>query len=593
MFLTGTNKAKHMGVPANLGAARPQPTRRSLAISIALAFGVAALLMVVQTPKYATPDDFIQDLYVRGAYFSTPSLLMPYSLVAFSAPVALLYRLAPALPWFPLVMVAMVATSYAALLKLALDAPLERRWRVFVAGALLATEVMTCVYFSYTVVAFIAFAAGVSIILARACFTRPEGVRPVDVLSYVLLIEGFSLRPESGWCAAIVFVPFLVWALAKNRNARTLVRAALVVVCVYACYFGGHLAWRSAAGWEDYDEVSHTMQAVADYPELTTDQVAAVAPELSENDMTLFYNFIFADTQTYDYETFSALADEVTGYSLSTFADALLSRKAFAAFTFGLATLELVAAFVLVRQTRPGRSASLLMFSAPVLEILVFLLLFARARPKTQVIFPMFAVTLFAMVVALHAPRESAPQGSGAPDAAPASRGLAGAVLPAMGLAAFAAVALFVEVKYALPIQRQLGLELTANAQAYVDENPDVDVVFTHTQGVLLNCDAFEFEGWDHPQNAVFVGGYEQYTLPWKNYLDRRGLTLDGYFLNLLDADDFVTVSTEEQAEWMRTYLEEHSGKKVAAEKVCDLGAGTQTNGNVYVWSYRSAASEG
>lgn len=74
---------------------------RQVAFCLGVSVAIVVLVCLVQVPKYAMPDDFMQDLYARGAYFDTPGFLMLYSLVGFSAPLAGLYALFPTVPWFP------------------------------------------------------------------------------------------------------------------------------------------------------------------------------------------------------------------------------------------------------------------------------------------------------------------------------------------------------------------------------------------------------------------------------------------------------------------------------------------------------------
>ena len=159
-----------------------------------------------------------------------------------------------------------------------------------------------------------------------------------------------------------------------------------------------------------------------------------------------------------------------------------------------------------------------------------------------------------------------------------------------MGIAVYIAVTIFIEIQYALPLQRELKLELTSHVQHYVDEHPTQDVLFTHTQGILTNYDVFTFETWAHPDNAIFFGGYEQYTPAWQTMLAERGLTTsDGFIAQRLLEADAVSVSTSGQAEMVRLYLEEHTGYSVKLVEVENLGQGYQAEGPIYVWSYEIA----
>lgn len=583
------DEAKHMreasgtGVPARHGA-----WRRAL-VCLAVSSAIVALVCLLQTPKYATPDDFMQDLYARGAHFDTPGFLMLYSLVPFSAPLSLLYRLLPAVPWFPLVMLGLQAVSFAAMGTIALSARARRPLKVFLLCALAICEVMVTAYFTYTIVAFVTFAGGVSLVLARAAFVRPEGLRASDVLAFVLIVEGFSLRPESGLAALAIFSPFLVWAIAKNRNARTMIYALGVVATVAVCYGAGQLAWRLTPGWEEFLPNLDAARAIADYPVIDYADVQRVAPQLSQTDVDMIYEFLFVDSDTYTLETFRALDGVVEGYGLDTMVGGMLARPTFTAYVLGLTVILVAsAAFICVAQRyRGGRRA--LVLSIPVLAFLEFLMIFLRARLMIHVFLPVFVVALFALVVCCQIPASSEQELSERLDA-----GRGGAflnwVVPAAGVAACAGALLLLEVVYVLLLQRTLQTELTPNVERYLDSHQDQLVLFTSTQGILTNEDIFDFDSWEEPDNAVLLGGYEYYTPAWQTLLERVGLSSrDGFLENLVDSEDMVTASYESQAEMLETYLSEHTGTTVRAELVESLGETTQEGEPVGIWRYVSA----
>lgn len=151
---------------------------RTVAACLAVSVAIVALICLVQVPKYAMPDDFMQDLYARGAYLDTPGFLMLYSLVGFSAPISWLYALLPAVPWYPVALLSLIAISFAAVGVTVVSARVPAPLKVFLAGALALCEVMATVYLTYTIVAFIACAAGVVLVLRRAPSAGRRGSAP-------------------------------------------------------------------------------------------------------------------------------------------------------------------------------------------------------------------------------------------------------------------------------------------------------------------------------------------------------------------------------------------------------------------------------
>lgn len=549
-----------------------------------LCLAVVGIVCLLQVPKYATPDDFMQDLYARGEYFHTPGFLMLYSTVPFSAPLCGLYQLLPGVPWFPLVLFFMIVASFAVMHCLTWQLNLPRIVKVFAGLALICCEVMTCVYFTYTVVAFLAFAAGIAWIVARAAFVRPDSFSFADVGAYLLLFEGFSLRPESGLSAAVMFAPFVIWALVYTRNKRTMLMAAAVVGLMALSYVAGYAAWNFTAGWESFSTLSSAARSIADYPQISPEVASQVAPEISSNDLAMIYEFCFVDSDVFTLPVFDQLGSAVSSYSIGSIITAVMSRKSFTLFILFLVVVITATALLLAHVLQLRGSRRIFILTIPFMLLLEYGVVYLRARVLMQVVLPLFVIALFAVIAACYVGcRERAVSHA---KKAPMR---AVQVLSCVGIVAYLGITALIELQYALPLQRELGLELTANTQQYVDEHPTQDVLFTHTQGVLANYDVFAFESWNHPDNVIFFGGYEQYTPAWQTMLEERGLTnSDGFIAQRLLEAGAVSVSTEDQAEMIRLYLEEHTGSTVKLTEVEDLGRGNQTNGSVCVWSYET-----
>ena len=348
-------------------------------------------------------------------------------------------------------------------------------------------------------------------------------------------------------------------------------------------YLTGHLAYSITPGWESFDATFKATQKVADYPYLAGNEALEAVPAMSDNDLSMIYEFLFADTSTYDLDTFTALDARVHGYGLFTLKTAVLSRKSFTAFVAGLVVIVAAIAAHLAYVLRLRGGAHALMWSAPVTLALEYLIVFLRARPKMHVILPASVVAIFVLVVPCLAPRDDA-QGAERPDTSVVRR----LAMPAVLALCLLAVTAFVELKYARPNQASMRVEASTAAQAYVDEKPEKIVMFAHTQGLLTNADCLSFDRWQLPSNALFVGGYEQYTAPWQTFLTSNNLKLDGLFMNLLDSSRMVAVANADQAQMLATYLTEHSGSRVEAHMDESLGMGS---GSIEygVWSFSAA----
>ena len=235
------------------------------------------LVCLVMRPVYPMcPDEFVQQLYASGKFFAAgPSLLMPYSLVLVSAPLGALYSVLPQVPWYALLLLALTVASYWAAYDEVLRSRMSANSCVATLAILFATEVICTLYLTYTIVAFLACAAGLMLVMRRAAFDGPKPVGASDVLGLALVALGYSLRPESGLVTIAVFAPFALWVLVKNRNIASIMRGALVLILVGVCAFAGRFAYDHTPGWEGYASYLDAGRNVLDYPDMSVEQVQA------------------------------------------------------------------------------------------------------------------------------------------------------------------------------------------------------------------------------------------------------------------------------------------------------------------------------
>ena len=557
---------------------------QSLPFWLLVALAVLAVVMLVETPRYALGDDNVQALFVSGRYLNEPSLLMPYTLAPLSVPMALAYRALPQIPWYPLVLSALTVVSYGVALRQAASADAPAFARRAAVVVLLALEVACTLFFTYTVVAFLAVAAGLSLLLPKACFGDARGVRARDVWGLVLVAAGFSLRPESGLATLVVFSPFLVWALVFCRRPATLARAAAVVVAVAACYGAGMLAYQTTPGWEGFVDYLNVGRNVLDFPEASVADMQAAVPELSENDVLMLQDWNFVDSSVFSDDVFVRAQAAVPHYSASYARTALAAKRSWATLALGLAFVALSVA--LARARRSSLSSTLLTVAVGALGALSYLLVILRARPKFQVLLPIAVVTLMALVVCCSAPRARA--GRHASRAAQDGGGRRPAVLGRVGLCvvvlACAGALGYFHHAIIRPIHALIGSELSENANAYVRDNPDTLVVAAQTQTSLFGYDVWGFERWQYPDNLLMVGGWESHTAPWGSFLSRWGLTRDDTLTALATRDDMVALLLPSTAELFQTYLQEHVNPDVRMELVETVGEGVSlgTPNSVY-----------
>ena len=552
-----------------------------------LAFFPAVLLCMIHAPVYATPpDDFVQELFLRGQFQAGSSTLAPYTLVFVSAPIAALYKISAHVPWYAMTLLLCIVISFGILWASVLRLRLSRAWLAIVGAVVLASEIICVWYFTYTIVAFLTLGAGLMLIMPRAVFGDAGKPAVADFFGLLLVAVGFSLRPESGVAALAVFAPFLVYALVRSRRAGTLLRALAVIFVIGACYAGGQIAYRTTPGWEGFSSYLDAGRKVLDTKEMSVEEVQAVAPELSENDIAVLYDWDFVDHDVFGTGVLKRIATAVSTYSLPHFLTSLKAKITY--LLLAIVILLGIAACVLVRVQSNERPVRMLAYGVVAMSFVNYSLIVMRGRPRLHIVIPIAIVALMALIVCCQGPRErhgrydsSVSTGLSSPThARVASAGVC--ILCALGLAGF----WYASVR---PLQNRLTLPYATNVGEYVQENQDTLVVFAHTQAAWFSgTDAFASASWECPENVLFVGGWESETGSWDETLQRWDLSDGAPLQALATRDDMVLVATKSVAKLYERYLQEHVSAEVSMKKIEKLGSGAASSSEVCVWSFCS-----
>ena len=552
-----------------------------------LAFVPAVLLCMIHAPVYATPpDDFVQELFLRGRFQAGSSTLAPYTLVFVSAPIAALYKISAHVPWYAMTLLLCIVISFGILWASVLRLRLSRAWLAIVGAVVLASEIICVWYFTYTIVAFLTLGAGLMLIMPRAVFGDAGKPAVADFFGLLLVAVGFSLRPESGVAALAVFAPFLVYALVRSRRAGTLLRALAVIFVIGACYAGGQIAYRTTPGWEGFSSYLDAGRTVLDTKEMSVEEVQAVAPELSENDIAVLYDWDFVDHDVFGTGVLKRIATAASTYSLPHFLTSLKAKITY--LLLAIVILLGIAACILVRVQSNERPVRMLAYGVVAMSFVNYSLIVMRGRPRLHIVIPIAIVALMALIVCCQGPRErhgrydsSVSTGLSSPThARVASAGVC--ILCALGLAGF----WYASVR---PLQNRLTLPYATNVGEYVQENQDTLVVFAHTQAAWFSgTDAFASASWECPENVLFVGGWESETGSWDETLQRWDLSDGAPLQALATRDDMVLVATKSVAKLYERYLQEHVSAEVSMKKIEKLGSGAASSSEVCVWSFCS-----
>lgn len=542
---------------------------------VLIAFAPIVLVCALQAPMYPmSPDEQMQALYASGRYLASgPNWLMPYSLAPISVPLSLFYRLLPQLPWYPLMLLILIGASWSISLIQVMRSRMNDPLCLSLVTIFLACDVISTMYLTFTIVSFLTVSAGLMLLVGRSAFARDPRVHASDVVGLVLIVLGYALRPESGQVAFVLFSPFALWVLAANRNVASISRMLAAVLGVALCVGVGQAAYRSTPGWETYPDYLAAGRRSLDYPDLPVEEVRAIAPELSEEDVALLHEWMFIDEDVFGIDFFSRYGEAREHISLDNARDALGAKTTYA--LIGLTAAMAACAWTLTGDIGRRDGVCLLAFGVVLMLLVSCVLLILRARVRVHVVMPLAFCAMMSLVMCAHAPVASSIGVHARVSERGGFRGSRGMALPIAALL-FSVVACggfwAVVVR---PLRAQAAVPTVAAVADYVEENPDQLVVFARTQTLLYpSYDAFSFERWSYPENVLQVGGWMSHTAPWRDFLERHDLSLGSTFVDLADRDDVVTVVADGKVDVIRAYLEGQTGRGVEVEVLEDLGLG-------------------
>lgn len=555
-----------------------------------IAFAPIVLVCALQAPMYPmSPDEQMQALYASGRYLASgPNWLMPYSLAPISVPLSLLYRLLPQLPWYPLMLLILIGASWSISLIQVMRSRMNDPLCLSLVTIFLACDVISTMYLTFTIVSFLTVSAGLMLLVGRSAFARDPRVHASDVVGLVLIVLGYALRPESGQVAFVLFSPFALWVFAANRNVASISRMLAAVSGVALCVGVGQAAYRSTPGWETYPDYLAAGRRSLDYPDLPVEEVRAIAPELSEEDVALLHEWMFIDEGVFGIDFFSRYGEAREHISLDNARDALGAKTTYA--LIGLTAAMAACAWALTGDIGRRDGVCLLAFGVVLMLLVSCVLLILRARVRVHVVMPLAFCAMMSLVMCAHAPVASSIGVHARVSERGGSRGSRGMALPIAALL-FSVVACggfwAVVVR---PLRAQAAAPTVAAVADYVEENPDQLVVFARTQTLLYpSYDAFSFERWSYPENVLQVGGWMSHTAPWRDFLERHDLSLGSTFADLADRDDVVTVVADGKADVIRAYLEGQTGRGAEVEVLEDLGPGLiDTSSRIVVCRFES-----
>lgn len=527
-----------------------QRSKRLWLWCLAAALVPVVLLCLFATPYYGTVDDYSNTLYANGAYSDSPGFLMQYTYVFVSAPLCALYRVLPAVPWYPLYLLLTVAVSFAILYAVSARLPICGRLRAIFFALLILSEIITILYLTYTIVAFLSTAAGLSLLFFRCGFQKPGKFALPEVAAFLAALNGLCLRMESAISVLAIFFPFFIWVLVKNRNRRTILRLASLLVALFVATGVGRAAYDHADGWEGWNAYLDTGRAVVDHPPVDYETIRAAKIDLSENDINLLYRWTFADKGTFTLEKFSQIS------SAQPLSDRYSLQNARSSGNKKLLTVllgSLVLLFLLfAAATSLPRGKKILMLCVVALSCLSFGYLLLRGRVVLHAVLPLWMATVSACFVCCAGQAQIALRGR-----------LRKALLPAFAFLFCAAGC----ISFGVMNQKRCAEFAEQNAKVV---QPVLSYYAAHEEAPVSTPSFLNslyagniFAPCDTPKNAIRLGGGMPYTGPYRDFCEKNGLDADSLLRQLATKDKFTAILNPETAAMVQVYLEEHLHKPI------------------------------
>jgi len=219
---------------------------------------VAGLLVVVVTsacvvlgsPQWMVNDDAVMAAMSSGSYTGSPETLLVYVSRILGSLLALLYGVAPGLPWYALALLATLGLALVALSSLA------RTWSALLAWGAISLPILTLATLrpSFTTVAVVSASSGAVIFIQGL---KSGNSRSLLSVGGLLIVVGVLWRVEAGMLALLIAVPALLilhWELSWSLLRRRLLPIGLLAGVIAGCIWFSHscVALSECPAWTDY-----------------------------------------------------------------------------------------------------------------------------------------------------------------------------------------------------------------------------------------------------------------------------------------------------------------------------------------------------
>ena len=293
---------------------------RWAAVSLLAALLVLVGFKLLGVLVYDTNDDALMAALSYG-YYGAPEAKLVYIHPLLGTLFAWLQTRIPALPWYYLFELGLMAMTMAAYYYLVFD----RLGKRGIPGAAVLT--LLFVYglldrIQYTKIA--GAAAGAGVLLMLHCF-REKKKWYTGLGGALLALAGFLLRSDAFF---MVLIPLsgvgavLLWELLRKKEKRAALGLCGAFLALFALCGGGLLVQSRAYGsgdWQAYTRYNDLRTELLDYgfPDYGENRGLYESLGISREDLTLFQSWDFGDPEVFSPETMEALCQAKSAHSAS------------------------------------------------------------------------------------------------------------------------------------------------------------------------------------------------------------------------------------------------------------------------------------
>ncbi len=529
---------------------------------LVISFLPVLLICIFATPAFYTIDDVMQAMYPEGGYYGQTSYLMLFTLAPISAPLGLLGKIFPNLPIFALCQLFFIVVSTTFMVRLVSGATNRPLIKLFRVTLLIACESFLTTYLTYTAVAFVLTASGLSLLVTNAINRRIPHMTKQDVAGSILIFLGTCLRPESGFSTFILFVPFMLWVLVRNRHISSIIRGVIACMSAGLAYVIGMAAYLFTPGWQELPRALKVGRAVTDTPPVDASKIQEISPNLSENDVFMLYDWWFGDSSVFSLDVFQKVSTAVKTYSLSNIP--LNGKRSL--LLAGVAVILLCClAWLLTHNTRHmDRSVTALQIGIILCFIAMLLILALRDRMVDRVIFPLVVTSIYALL--------AASCGYDTAIAVTQQRNVFSRQVSKVITVSISIICII--FAFIIPAHHYGNIRVNANwtsikhnrVQEYTSSHPNQVFILDAVcdEPYVQNHNIFEtFKACQYQTNEIFCGGWLIFTDPDDYILNQKNLDKSHRYGNLINRSNVRLIANEETAYRMLTFLREHYDSQV------------------------------